>query len=86
MSKHDYERKKWHIENVIPNLEKVAFIRIFKSQIRFNTVVLYDTAYAVTPNSNDIQYCPLLAPRNQTSQGVTHPSTTLAETRLTAEF
>jgi len=28
------------------------------------------------------QYCPLLAPPNQTSQEVTHPSTTLAKARL----
>jgi len=40
-------RKKWHIEDAIPNLEKATFIRIFKSQIRFNTAVLYDTAYAL---------------------------------------
>jgi len=32
------------------------------------------------------QYCPLLAPPNQTSQDVTHSSITLAEARLTAEF
>jgi hypothetical protein len=32
------------------------------------------------------QYCPLLAPPNQTSQEVTHPGTALAEARLTAEF
>jgi len=32
------------------------------------------------------QYCPHLDPSNQTSQEVTHPSTTLAEARLTAEF
>jgi hypothetical protein len=40
----------------------------------------------VTPHPNDTQYCPLLAPPNQTSQKVTHPDTTLAEARLTAEF
>jgi hypothetical protein len=32
------------------------------------------------------QYCPLLAPPNQTFQEVTHPGTTLTEARLTAEF
>jgi hypothetical protein len=32
------------------------------------------------------QYCPLLAPPNQTFQEVTHPGITLAEARLTAEF
>jgi hypothetical protein len=32
------------------------------------------------------QYCPLLAPPNQTSQEVTHPGTTLAEACLTTEF
>jgi hypothetical protein len=32
------------------------------------------------------QYCPLLAPRNQIFQEVTHPGTTLTEVRLTAEF
>jgi hypothetical protein len=32
------------------------------------------------------QYCSLLAPPNQTSQEVTHPGTTLAEARLTADF
>jgi hypothetical protein len=32
------------------------------------------------------QYCPLLAPPNQTSQEVTHPGTTLVEARLTARF
>jgi hypothetical protein len=41
-------------------------------------------------NCNDpppmTQYCPLLAPPNQTSQEVTHPGTVLAEARLTAEF
>jgi hypothetical protein len=33
-----------------------------------------------------IQYCPLLALLNQTSQEVTHPGIALAEARLTAEF
>jgi len=32
------------------------------------------------------QYCPLLAPLNQTTQEVTHRGTTLAEARLTAKF
>jgi hypothetical protein len=32
------------------------------------------------------QYCPLLAPPNQTSQKVTHLGIALAEARLTAEF
>jgi hypothetical protein len=32
------------------------------------------------------QYCPLLAPSNQTFQEVTHSGTTLAEARLIAEF
>jgi hypothetical protein len=32
------------------------------------------------------QYCPLLAPLNQTSQEVIHPGTTLAKARLTVEF
>jgi len=32
------------------------------------------------------QYCPLLAPPNQTSQEVTHSSTTLAKAHLTMEF
>jgi hypothetical protein len=41
---------------------------------------------SVIPHPNDKQYCPLLASPNQTSQEVTHPSTTLAEARLTAEF
>jgi hypothetical protein len=41
---------------------------------------------SVTSHPNDTQYCPLLAPLNQTSQEVTHPSTTSAEARLTAEF
>jgi hypothetical protein len=41
---------------------------------------------AVTSHPNDTQYCPLLAPLNQTSQEVTHPGTTPAEARLTAEF
>ena len=40
----------------------------------------------VTPHPNVTQYCPLLAPPNQTSQEVTHPSTTIAEACLTAEF
>ena len=40
----------------------------------------------VTSHPNDTQYCPLLAPLNQTSQEVTHPGTTLVEARLTAEF
>ena len=40
----------------------------------------------VTPHPNDSQYCPLLAPLNQTSQEVTHPGTTFAEARLTVEF
>jgi hypothetical protein len=39
-------KKKWHIEDAIPNLEKAAFIRIFKSQIRFNTTVLF---YMIQP-------------------------------------
>jgi hypothetical protein len=37
----------------------------------------------VTSHPNDTQYCPLLAPLNQTSQEVTHPGTTPAEARLT---
>jgi hypothetical protein len=40
----------------------------------------------VTPHSNDTQYCPHLAPQNQTSQEVTHPGTTLTEAHLTAKF
>jgi hypothetical protein len=40
----------------------------------------------VTSHPNDTQYCPLLAPRNQTSQEVTHPDTTLAEACLITEF
>jgi hypothetical protein len=32
------------------------------------------------------QYCPLLAPPNQTFQEVTHPGSSLAEVRLTVEF
>jgi hypothetical protein len=40
----------------------------------------------VTSHPNDTQYCPLLAPLNQTSQEVTHHGTTPAEARLTAEF
>jgi hypothetical protein len=40
----------------------------------------------VTSHFNDTQYCLLLAPPNQTSQEVTHPSTTLAEAYLIAEF
>jgi hypothetical protein len=39
----------------------------------------------VTLHPNDTQYCLLSAPSNQTSQGVTHPGTTLTEARLTAE-
>jgi hypothetical protein len=35
------------------------------------------------PHPNDTQYCLLLTPPNQTSQEVTHPSTTLAKARLT---
>ena len=44
------------------------------------------TAPPLTPHPNDTQYCPLLAPPNQTSQEVTHPGTTLVEARLIAEF
>jgi hypothetical protein len=40
----------------------------------------------VRSHPNDIQYCPLLAPINQTSQEVTYLGTTLAEARLTAEL
>jgi hypothetical protein len=40
----------------------------------------------VTSQPNNTQYCPLLAPLNQTSQEVTHPDTTPAEACLTAEF
>jgi hypothetical protein len=40
----------------------------------------------VISHLNDTQYCSLLAPLNQTSQEVTHPGTTSAEARLTAEF
>jgi hypothetical protein len=44
----------------------------------------------VHKNCNDpppmTQYCPLLAPPNQTSQEVTYPGIALAEARLTAEF
>jgi hypothetical protein len=41
---------------------------------------------AITPHPNDTQYCPLLAPPNQTSQGVTHPDTTFVEAFLIVEF
>ena len=40
----------------------------------------------VTSYLNNTQYCPLLAPRNQTSQEVTHPGTTLAKAYLTAKI
>jgi len=32
------------------------------------------------------QYCPLLAPLNQTNNYVTHRGTTIAEARLTEKF
>jgi hypothetical protein len=32
------------------------------------------------------QYCPFFAPPNQASQEITHPGTTLAETRLIVKF
>jgi hypothetical protein len=37
-----------------------------------------------TPHPNDTQYCPFLAPPNQTSQEITHYGATLTEARLTA--
>ena len=40
----------------------------------------------VTPHPNDTQYYPLLAPPNQTSRDVTHPSTTIVEVCLTVKF
>jgi hypothetical protein len=41
---------------------------------------------SVTSHPNETQYCPLLAPLNQTFQEVTYPGITLAEARLTAKF
>ena len=68
----------------IRGLEEVK--RLEKWEMKFPPISSLEDTQTVTPHPNDTQYCPLLAPPNQTFQEVTHLGTTLAEVRLTAEF
>ena len=82
------------VDNSKRNMGIGVIVRDGKGVVLVTLVALKDynveagiaEAATVTPHPNDTQYCSLLASPNQTSQEVTHPSTTFAETRLTAEF